>query len=176
MWQNDVAEYCKACDRWQKEIKSTGERLGNMINIQEPSIPWEIVHMDWGTGLPPWGDMGYNACLVLVDRFSKAPIFLPCHKDDKSMDTALLIWNRVISWTGILTNLITYHPQTNGLAERMIQALEEMVRGFCAYSLEFKDCDGFTHDWCTLLPELELAYKTSIHVSTNQNPAILEKG
>ncbi|MBW0589086.1 hypothetical protein O181_128801 [Austropuccinia psidii MF-1] len=51
-----------------------------------------------------------------------------------------------------------------------------MVRRFCAYGLEFKDCDGSTHDWCTLLPALELAYKTSIHASTNQTPAILEKG
>ncbi|MBW0539194.1 hypothetical protein O181_078909 [Austropuccinia psidii MF-1] len=58
----------------------------------------------------------------------------------------------------------------------MIQTLEEMVRRFCAYGLEFKDCDGFTHDWCTLLPELEFTYKTSIHASTNQTPAILEKG
>ncbi|MBW0579245.1 hypothetical protein O181_118960 [Austropuccinia psidii MF-1] len=58
----------------------------------------------------------------------------------------------------------------------MIQTLEDMVRGFCAYGLEFKDCDGFTHDWCSLFPELELAYKTSIHASTNQTPAILEKG
>ncbi|MBW0590003.1 hypothetical protein O181_129718 [Austropuccinia psidii MF-1] len=69
-----------------------------------------------------------------------------------------------------------YHPQADGLAERMIQTLEDMVRRFCAYGLEFKDCDGFTHDWCTLLPALELAYKTSIHASTNQTPAILEKG
>ncbi|MBW0504377.1 hypothetical protein O181_044092 [Austropuccinia psidii MF-1] len=45
----------------------------------------------------------------------------------------------------------------------MIQSLEDMVKGFCAYGLEFKYCDGFTHYWCTLLPELELAYKTSIH-------------
>ncbi|MBW0532355.1 hypothetical protein O181_072070 [Austropuccinia psidii MF-1] len=51
-----------------------------------------------------------------------------------------------------------------------------MVRRFCEYGLEFKDCDRFTHDWCILLPELELAYKTSIHASTNQTPAILEKG
>ncbi|MBW0564908.1 hypothetical protein O181_104623 [Austropuccinia psidii MF-1] len=58
----------------------------------------------------------------------------------------------------------------------MIQTLEDMVRRFCAYGLEFKDCYGFTHDWCTLLPTLELAYKTSIHSSTNQTPAILEKG
>ncbi|MBW0584436.1 hypothetical protein O181_124151 [Austropuccinia psidii MF-1] len=51
-----------------------------------------------------------------------------------------------------------------------------MVRRLCAYGLEFKDCDGFTHDWGTLLPALELAYKTSIHASTNQTPAIQEKG
>ncbi|MBW0552527.1 hypothetical protein O181_092242 [Austropuccinia psidii MF-1] len=69
-----------------------------------------------------------------------------------------------------------YHPQTDGLPERMIQTLEYMVRRFCAYGLEFKDCYGFTHDWCTLLPALELDYNTSIHASTNQTPAILEKG
>ncbi|MBW0581883.1 hypothetical protein O181_121598, partial [Austropuccinia psidii MF-1] len=45
----NVAEYCKTCDRCQKANKSTGERLGNMIKIQEPSRTWEIVHM---AGLP----------------------------------------------------------------------------------------------------------------------------
>ncbi|MBW0549110.1 hypothetical protein O181_088825 [Austropuccinia psidii MF-1] len=75
MWQKDVAEYCKTCDRCQKANKSTGKRLGNMIQIQEPSRPWEIVHMDWVAGLPPGCDRSYNACLVIVDRFSKNPIF-----------------------------------------------------------------------------------------------------
>ncbi|MBW0464260.1 hypothetical protein O181_003975 [Austropuccinia psidii MF-1] len=119
------------------------------------------------------------------------------------MDTALLIWNRVVSWTGILTNIISgrdpkftselwknhyqlfgttlsfstpYQPQTDGLAGKMIQALEEMVRRVCADGLELKYYDLFTHDWCTLLPALELAYKTSIHSSTNKTPSILEKG
>ncbi|MBW0488671.1 hypothetical protein O181_028386 [Austropuccinia psidii MF-1] len=58
----------------------------------------------------------------------------------------------------------------------MIQTLEDIVRRFGAYGLEFKDCDGFTHAWCTPLPALEPAYKTSIHSSTNKAPAILEKG
>ncbi|MBW0548652.1 hypothetical protein O181_088367 [Austropuccinia psidii MF-1] len=91
MWQKDVAEYCKICDRFQKENKFTGKRLGKMIKIQEPRRPWEIVHMDWVTGLPPGDDRSYNASLVIVVRFSKTPIFLPCHKDDMAMDTALLI-------------------------------------------------------------------------------------
>ncbi|MBW0589182.1 hypothetical protein O181_128897 [Austropuccinia psidii MF-1] len=58
----------------------------------------------------------------------------------------------------------------------MIQTLEDMIRRFCAYGLEFKDSDGFTHGWCTLIPELDLAYKTSVHSSTVQTPAILKKG
>ncbi|MBW0498853.1 hypothetical protein O181_038568 [Austropuccinia psidii MF-1] len=74
-----------------------------------------------------------------------------------------------------LSSSTAYHPQTDGLAERIIQILEDMVRRLCVYGLEFKDCDELTHYWCTLLPELELAYKTSIHGSTNQTPAILEK-
>ncbi|MBW0512335.1 hypothetical protein O181_052050 [Austropuccinia psidii MF-1] len=91
MWQKDVAEYCKTCDRCQKANNSTGKRLGNMIKIQEPSRPWEVVQIYWVTGLPPGGDRSYNACLVLVDRFSKTPIFLPCHRHDTAMDTALLM-------------------------------------------------------------------------------------
>ncbi|MBW0579755.1 hypothetical protein O181_119470 [Austropuccinia psidii MF-1] len=58
----------------------------------------------------------------------------------------------------------------------MIQTLEEMIRRFCAYGLELKDSDCFTHDCYTILPALELAYKTSIHASTGKNSAILEKG
>ncbi|MBW0554314.1 hypothetical protein O181_094029 [Austropuccinia psidii MF-1] len=96
MWQKDVSEYCKNCDRCQKPNNSTGKILGNMIKIQESSRPWEIFHMDWVTGLPPGGYRSYNSCLVSVDRFSKTPIFLPCHKDDTAMDTSLLIWNRVV--------------------------------------------------------------------------------
>ncbi|MBW0566839.1 hypothetical protein O181_106554 [Austropuccinia psidii MF-1] len=107
MWKKDVAEYCKACDRCQKANKATGKRLGNMIKIPEPRRPWEIVHMDLVTGLLPGGDRSSNACLVIVDRLSKPPIFLPCHKDDTAMDTALLICNRVVSWIGIFTNIIS---------------------------------------------------------------------
>ncbi|MBW0541776.1 hypothetical protein O181_081491 [Austropuccinia psidii MF-1] len=107
IWQKDVAEYCKTCDRCKKENKSTGKIFGNKIELQEPRMPWEIVHMDWVAGLPAGGDRSYNSCLVIVDRFSKTKIFLPCHKYDMAMDTALLIWNRVVSWTGILTNIIS---------------------------------------------------------------------
>ncbi|MBW0577678.1 hypothetical protein O181_117393 [Austropuccinia psidii MF-1] len=102
-------------------------------------------------------------------------MFLPCHKDYIAMDTAIMIWNKVIIHTSLFQNIISdsnpkftsalwtnlhnlfgtklsfstaYHPQTDGLAERMIQTLEDMIRRFCAYGLEFKYADCFTHDWC----------------------------
>ncbi|MBW0576137.1 hypothetical protein O181_115852 [Austropuccinia psidii MF-1] len=78
-----------------------------MIKIQEPNRPWEAVHIDWVTGLPPGGDRRYNACLVMAERFSKTPIFFPCQKYDTAMDAAFLIWNRVVSWTCMLTDTIS---------------------------------------------------------------------
>ncbi|MBW0511071.1 hypothetical protein O181_050786 [Austropuccinia psidii MF-1] len=174
-----------------------------MIHIQEPKSPWDVVHMDWVTALPPSGAKSYNTCLFIVDRYSKTLIFLPCRKYDTAIDTALFLWSRVISHTGLFKNIIcdrdskftselwtnlhrlfgtklsfsiAYNPQTNGLAERMIQTLEEMIRRFCAYGLELKYSDGFTHYWCTLIPASKLSYKTSVHSSTGQTPAILEKG
>ncbi|MBW0460919.1 hypothetical protein O181_000634 [Austropuccinia psidii MF-1] len=51
-----------------------------------------------------------------------------------------------------------------------------MIRRFCAYGLDLKDYYCFTHDWCTLIPALELAYKASIHASTGKTTAMLEKG
>ena len=51
-----------------------------------------------------------------------------------------------------------------------------MIRRFCAFGMEFKDADGYTHDCVTLLTALELAYKTTVHATTGKPPAVLEKG
>ncbi|MBW0557076.1 hypothetical protein O181_096791 [Austropuccinia psidii MF-1] len=130
-------------------------------------------------------------------------MFLPRHKDDTAMDTDIRIWNKVISHIGLTQNIISdrdpnftsalwtnlhnlfgtklsfstaYHTQTDGLAETMIQTLEDIIRRFFSYGLEFRDSDVFTHYWYTLIPALELAYKTSIHSSTGKTQEILEKG
>ncbi|MBW0520512.1 hypothetical protein O181_060227 [Austropuccinia psidii MF-1] len=150
-----------------------------MIHIQEPKSPWGVGHLDWVTALPRSGDKGYNACLVIVDRYSKTSIFLPCYKDGGARDKALLLWSRTNLHRLFGTKLsfsTAYHPQTDGLAERMIQNLEDMFRRFCAYGLELKDSDGFTHYLCTLRPALEVEYKKSVHSSIGHTPAMLEKG
>ncbi|MBW0592931.1 hypothetical protein O181_132646 [Austropuccinia psidii MF-1] len=105
-WRNNVAEYCQSCDRFKKGNRATGKKFGMMIHIQEPKFPWEIAHMDWITALTPGGDRSYNACLVLVERCRKTQMFLPCHKDGKAMDAAIMISNKGISHTGLFHNII----------------------------------------------------------------------
>ncbi|MBW0536815.1 hypothetical protein O181_076530 [Austropuccinia psidii MF-1] len=119
--------------------------------------------MDWVTGLVPGGKENFNYCLIKVDRFSKSMKCLPCHKEDTAMDTALLFWNNIISTCGVPKIIISdkdpkftsafwktlydmlatklsfftdYHSQTDGLAERMIQTMEDILRRFCAYGME----------------------------------------
>ncbi|MBW0542096.1 hypothetical protein O181_081811 [Austropuccinia psidii MF-1] len=159
--------------------------------------------MDRVTGLVPGGKENFNACLIIVDRFSKIMRFLPYHKEDTAMDTAMSFWNNIIStcavpkiiirdrnpkftfefWTSLYDMLGTklafstaYHPQTDGLAERMIQTMKDIVRRFYAYGKEYKDHEGYTHEWATLLPAVQLAYNTSQHSTTGKTPALVEKG
>ncbi|MBW0514006.1 hypothetical protein O181_053721 [Austropuccinia psidii MF-1] len=91
---------------------------------------------------------------------------LQCHKEDTAMYTALLFLNNIICtcgvheiinsdrdpkftsevWTNLYDMLGTklafstgYHQKTDGLAERMIQTMKDILERFCAYGMEYKD-------------------------------------
>ncbi|MBW0540230.1 hypothetical protein O181_079945 [Austropuccinia psidii MF-1] len=42
--------------------------------------------------------------------------------------------------------------------------------------MEYKDHEGYTHYWVTLLPAVQLAYNTSQHSTTGKKPALVGKG
>ncbi|MBW0531171.1 hypothetical protein O181_070886 [Austropuccinia psidii MF-1] len=178
-WEQELSEYINTCERFQKENRKHGNKYGLLQHIEEPKHPWETINMDWVEGLVPGGKENFNACLIIVDRFRNSMRFLPCHKEDTAMDNGLLFWNKIISTCGVpkviisdrdpkftsdfWTNLYdilgiklafstAYHPQTDGLAERMNQKMEDILRTFCAYVLEYKEHEGYTQDWVTLLP------------------------
>ncbi|MBW0461614.1 hypothetical protein O181_001329 [Austropuccinia psidii MF-1] len=119
------------------------------------------------------------------------------------MDTALLLWNNIISTCGVPKIIITdrdpkftsefwtnlyemlgtkiafptaYHLQADGLAERRVQTMEDILRGFCEYGMEYKYDEGYTHDWVTLLLAVQLAYNTSQYSTTGKSPSLVEKG
>ncbi|MBW0540214.1 hypothetical protein O181_079929 [Austropuccinia psidii MF-1] len=122
--------------------------------------------MDWVTVLVPGGRESFNSCLIIADRFSKGVRCLPCHKMDTEIDTALLFGNNIIStcgvpkviisdrdpkftsefWTNLYDMLGTklalstaYHPHTDGLSERIIQTMKDIIMRLCEYGMEYKD-------------------------------------
>ncbi|MBW0531861.1 hypothetical protein O181_071576 [Austropuccinia psidii MF-1] len=203
MSEDNTKERVASAAWWPKwEQEKYGKNYGLLQHIEEPKHPWETINMDWATGPFPGGKENYNACLIIVDSFRKSMRCLPFHKEDTAMDTALLFWNNIIStcevpksiisdrdprftsefWTNLYDILGTkpvfstaYHPQTDGLAERMIPKMGSILRRFHAYGMEYKDHKGYTHDWVTLLPTVQLAYNTSQHSTTGKTPALVEK-
>jgi transposase InsO family protein len=199
----DVEDYVRSCPTCQRAKRATGKRLGLMVKIETPSRPWEIINMDFVTGLPPAGPSNYNAVLVIVDRFSRMALFLPTFDTADAKDTADLFWHRCWSRVGLPRVIISdrdpkftsafwkslhallgtrlalstaHHPQTDGLAERTIQTLEDMLRRYVTFGIAYEDPDGQRRDWVSILPALEMAYNSAKHSTTSQAPFILERG
>ncbi|MBW0489652.1 hypothetical protein O181_029367 [Austropuccinia psidii MF-1] len=78
-----------------------GKKYGLLQCIEKPKHPWETINMDWVTGLVPGEKESFNSLLVIVERYSKSVIFLPCHKEDTAVVTALLFWNSIIATCGV---------------------------------------------------------------------------
>ncbi|MBW0497829.1 hypothetical protein O181_037544 [Austropuccinia psidii MF-1] len=113
--EQELSEYINTCGRFQKANRKHGER--------------ELV---------PGGKENFNACLIIVDRFSKSV---------RNAKFTSEFWTNLYDMLGTKLAFSTaYHPQTDSLAERMIQTIEEIFRRFCAYGMDYKDHGGYTHD------------------------------
>ncbi|MBW0514741.1 hypothetical protein O181_054456 [Austropuccinia psidii MF-1] len=148
-WEQDLSEYIITCERCQKANRKHGEKYGLLKHIEEPKNPWETIGMDWVTGLVPVGKENFNTCLIIVDRLSNSTNLYNTLGTKQAFSTA-------------------YHPQTDRLAERMIQKMEDIIRRFFAYGMEYEDHEGYTHFWVTLLPEVQLAYNTGQSSTTGK--------
>jgi transposase InsO family protein len=62
---------------------------------------------------------------------------------------------------------MAYHPQTDGLMERMNQTLETYLRTFCSYQQD---------DWFDYLPLAEFAFNNSKNSSIQQTPFFANLG
>ncbi|MBW0468124.1 hypothetical protein O181_007839 [Austropuccinia psidii MF-1] len=167
LWQFDLeTAITLSGEQGQKANRKHGKKYGLLQYKEEPKLPWETINIDWVTGLVPGGKEYFNNFLIIADRFRKGVRFLPCHKEDTEMDTALLFWNNIIFLCGVPQIIISdrdskftsefwthfydmlgnklsfstaYHPQTYGLAERIIQTIKDILRRLCAYGMKYKD-------------------------------------
>jgi len=77
-WPNlkDSAEdYVKTCLNCQQNRTLNKKQVGLLQPLPIPEGPWESVSMDFMVSLPP--SRGFDAIMVVVDRFSKMAHFIP---------------------------------------------------------------------------------------------------
>ncbi|MBW0571811.1 hypothetical protein O181_111526 [Austropuccinia psidii MF-1] len=111
-----------------------------MGHMSEDRTKERVASTDWW---PKWEQEFRNPKIIISDRDTKF---------------TSEFWTNLYEIFGTKLAFSTaYHPQTDGLAERMIQTMEDIIRIFFAYGMEYKDHKGYTHDWVTLLPAVQLA-------------------
>jgi len=76
--KNIVTHYVKGCVMCSIS-KPSNRKLGLYTPLPIPSRPWESVLMDFVGGLP-LSRKSHNYLYVVVDRFSKMCILMPCKK------------------------------------------------------------------------------------------------
>jgi hypothetical protein len=70
-----VEEYVKTCLTCQQNRTLNKKQVGLLQPLPIPEGPWESVSMDFMVSLPP--SRGFDAIMVVVDRFSKMAHFIP---------------------------------------------------------------------------------------------------
>ncbi|CAI7783068.1 unnamed protein product [Closterium sp. NIES-53] len=166
------------------------EKTGLLQPLPVPEQPWQVVSLDFITGLPSTS-RGHDSILMVIDKFSKMDHFIPTNATATAEATACLFFDRIITIHGIPATLISdrdpkftskfwkelmgllgtklamssaYHPQTDGQTERLNQVVEQLLRTACK--------DDVSH-WDTQLPTLEFAYNNASHAATGKTPFFL---
>ena len=129
--------------------------------IDIPTWKWYVINLDFINGLPHTR-RHHDSIWVIVDSMTKSSHFLAVKTTESVEDYAKLYINKIVRLYGVPLSIIsdrgpkftshfwksfqkglgtqinlstTFHPQTDGQAERTIQSLEDMLR---ACLIDFK--------------------------------------
>ena len=188
--EQDVSDYIKSCNACQMQAIHRHKPYGEMQSLPRPCQPFEEITLDFITGLPTSQRSGieYDAILVVVDRYTKMSIYIPCTIDIDAPALADLFyeqialrfglpagiisdrgpvftsefWSEVCYYSKVKRRLSTaFHPQTDGQTERQNQTLERYLRLFV---------NEHGTNWVKLLPTAQFAYNNARQASIGTSP------
>ncbi|KAA3478057.1 DNA/RNA polymerases superfamily protein [Gossypium australe] len=130
--EKDISEFISRCLICQQVKAEHQVPSGVLQPIMVPEWKWDRITMDFVTGLPLTPKKKY-VVWVVVDRLMKSTHFILVRVDyllDKLADLYVteVFWKKLQEALGTkLSFSTTYHPQTDGQSERIIQILEDML-------------------------------------------------
>jgi len=185
--KRNIVEYLARCLECQ-QIKAEHQHPAGLLQpLPIPEWKWEIISMDFITGLPRT-KKNNDSIMVVVDKLSKAAHFIPVQSTFRAAQIAHIFMQNVFRlhglpktiisdrdvkftsafWKTLFTDLGTqlnfstaYHPQTDGQTERVNQVVEDMLR---AYVMQQPT------RWEEYLHLVEFAYNNGYHTSTQMSP------
>ncbi|KAH0689070.1 hypothetical protein KY289_016428 [Solanum tuberosum] len=120
--KKDIADFVAKCPNCQQVKVDHQKPRGMTQEIDIPTWKWELINMDFITGLPCTRRQ-HDSIWVIVDRVTKSSRFLVIKTTNSAEDYTKIYINEVVRF-----NLsTTFHPQTDGQAERTIKTLEDML-------------------------------------------------
>ena len=188
-----VTDYVNSCPACQQAKRSTQLPAGHLHPLPPPSLPWQSCAMDWLTDLPVCKG-GKDSILVVIDRFTKSVVLVPCCSTDPVTKTAQRYLKHVVRrfgvqesllsdrdpkvvsafWSELMTQLgtrldmtTTAHQQANGQAEGQMKIISAALR---ALPLAERS------SWLDILPHLEFAINNTPHSSTGLTPFMATHG
>ena len=187
--KDEVEDYVKGCATCQSTKPRTNIPKAplNPITVTPNAMPFDVINIDFITKLPP--SDGFDSVMTIVDHdCTKAAIFIPCKEQMDALGTAELYAKHIFphyglpKWIisdrdvrstsaftrelcailGIKQNLSSaYHPQTDGLAERMNQWVEQYL---CIFGNKLQN------DWAKHLPMAQFIHNSWLHEVTKRSP------
>jgi len=189
-----VRHYVSTCPTCQTNKISNKPPAGAAQPHAVPRRAWQDISIDFLTGLPARGRDKFDAILVVVDKFTKRVVFIPCTKTTTAEETAELllvhiaqhygafesissdrgpqftanvfqtIWDRL----GVRQSLATAnHASSTGQAERYVRAVIEALRVSLFSSSE---------EWHHLLPFIAMSLNAAPHSTHGQPPFTVDTG
>ena len=183
-----VQRYIRSCDTCQRNKQSNRPPQGLAMPLEAPTEPWQHISLDFLTGLPHSGPERYDAILVVIDRFTKSVVAIPCHKTVDAEQTAWLLINHIYQYHGawhtitsdrgpqftsaIFSHIFSrlgvdchfstaHHPESNGQSEIYVKAVTNALKSSLVHHSE---------DWADLLPFVNFALNSTVHEATRVSP------
>ncbi len=107
-WPNlkdDIEEYVKTCLICQQNQTFNKKQGGLLQLLPIPEGLWESVSLDFMVSLP--SSKGFDAIMVVVDRFSKMAHFIPTKESATTQEMGRLFFTHMFKHHGLLKDIVS---------------------------------------------------------------------